>query len=278
LGVNVYKVYRDNVKSHKEVVNMFKPLFFLAMVLVGYLAQFVDGTLGMGYGVFSASLLVSIGLYPVVASASVHTAEVFTTLLSGVSHFKLGNVKRDLVLSLAIPGVIGGVAGAYFLASVPGKTIKPFVAIVLLMMGLLILYRFLVRKNPITPQKNGYSYWKLTLLGLAAGFMDAVGGGGWGPIATPSLILDGNGEPRQVVGSVNLVEFFVTVAETLTFLITVGPEAFRWDIVVALLIGGAIAAPLAAFTCKKLPHKALGSLIGVALVGLNVRTLLSFFM
>jgi uncharacterized membrane protein YfcA len=257
---------------------MFKPLFFLGMVLVGYLAQFVDGTLGMGYGVFSASLLVSIGLYPVVASASVHTAEIFTTLLSGVSHFKLGNVKRDLVLSLAIPGVIGGVAGAYFLASVPGKTIKPFVAIVLLMMGLLILYRFLVRKNPITPQKNGYSYWKLTLLGLAAGFMDAVGGGGWGPIATPSLILDGNGEPRQVVGSVNLVEFFVTVAETLTFLITVGPEAFRWDIVVALLIGGAIAAPLAAFICKKLPHKALGSLIGVALVGLNVRTLLSFFM
>jgi uncharacterized membrane protein YfcA len=255
---------------------MFKPLFFLGMVVVGYLAQFVDGTLGMGYGVFSASLLVSIGLYPVIASASVHTAEIFTTFLSGVSHFKLGNVKRDLVLSLAIPGVIGGVAGAYFLASVPGKTIKPFVAAILLAMGLLILYRVLLRKNPIPSENNGHSRVKLTLLGLVAGFMDAVGGGGWGPIATPSLILSGNDEPRQVVGSVNLVEFFVTLAETLTFLIMIGPEAFRWDIVVALLIGGAIAAPLAAFTCKKLPHKALGGLIGVALVGLNVRTLLSF--
>ncbi|MFB0537610.1 MAG: sulfite exporter TauE/SafE family protein [Anaerolineae bacterium] len=257
---------------------MFKPLFFIAMVIVGYLAQFVDGTLGMGYGVFSASLLVSIGLYPVIASASVHTAEVFTTLLSGAFHFRFGNVKRDLVLSLAIPGVIGGVAGAYFLASVPGKTIKPFVAVILLMMGLLILYRFLVKKNPITPENNGHSRGKLTLLGLVAGFMDAVGGGGWGPIATPSLILAGSDEPRQVVGSINLVEFFVTVAETLTFLIIVGPEAFRWDIVVALLIGGAIAAPTAAFLCKKLPAKALGSLIGVALVGLNVRTLLSLVM
>ena len=257
---------------------MFKPLFFLAMVIVGYLAQFVDGTLGMGYGVFSASLLVSIGLYPVIASASVHTAEVFTTLLSGVSHFKLGNVKRDLVLSLAIPGVIGGVAGAYFLASVPGETIKPFVAAILLMMGLVILYRFLVRKNPITSESNGHSRGKLTLLGFVAGFMDAVGGGGWGPIATPSLILSGNDEPRQVVGSVNLVEFFVTVAETLTFLIIVGPEAFRWDIVVALLVGGSIAAPTAAFLCRKLPAKALGSLIGVALIGLNIRTLLKFVM
>jgi uncharacterized membrane protein YfcA len=257
---------------------MFKPLFFLAMIAVGYLAQFVDGTLGMGYGVFSASLLVSIGLYPVVASASVHMAEIFTTLLSGVSHFKLGNVKRDLVVSLAVPGVIGGVAGAYFLASVPGRTIKPFVAAILLMMGLVILYRFLARKNPIPSGNSSHSRGKLTLLGFVAGFMDAVGGGGWGPIATPSLILGGNDEPRQVVGSVNLVEFFVTVAETLTFLITVGPEAFRWDIVVALLIGGAVAAPTAAFLCKKLPHKALGSLIGVALIGFNVRTLLKLIM
>ncbi len=256
---------------------MFRPLFFLAMVIVGYLAQFVDGTLGMGYGVFSASLLVSIGLYPVVASASVHMAEIVTTLISGISHFKLGNVKRDLVLSLAIPGIIGGVAGAYFLASVPGQAIKPFVAVSLLIMGLLILYRFLVRKNPITPEKNGYSRWKLTLLGLAAGFMDAVGGGGWGPIATPSLILDGNGKPHQVVGSVNLVEFFVTLAETITFALTIGLEAFRRDIVVALLVGGVIAAPVAAWVCKKLPHRTMGILIGVLLIPLNVRTLVLTF-
>lgn len=255
---------------------MLKPLFFLAMVLVGYLAQFVDGTLGMGYGVFSASLLVSIGLYPVVASASVHTAEVFTTLLSGVAHFKFGNIKRELVLSLAISGITGGVAGACFLASVPGETIKPWVTVILLVMGLLILYRFLAGKNPIPSGNSGHSPVRLGLLGFIAGFMDAIGGGGWGPIATPSLILSGKDEPHQVVGSVNLVEFFVTLAETVTFLVTVGPEAFRWDIVVALLIGGAIAAPAAAFVCRKLPAKALGSLIGVLLIGLNVRTLLKF--
>jgi Predicted permeases len=113
---------------------------------------------------------------------------------------------------------------------------------------------------------------------LVAGFIDAIGGGGWGPIATPSLILSGNEEPRQVVGSINLVEFFVTVAETLTFLITVGPEAFRWDIIVALLIGGAIAAPVAAFLCKKLPQKALGGLIGVALIGFSIRTIFRLVM
>jgi uncharacterized membrane protein YfcA len=255
---------------------MFKPLFFLGMVVVGYLAQFVDGTLGMGYGVFSASLLVSIGLYPIVASASIHMAKVVTTLLSGVSHFKFGNVKRDLVLPLATPGAIGGVAGAYFLASVPGKTIKPFVAVILLTMGLLILYRALVQKKSVASGNNGHSRVKLTVLGLVAGFMDAVGGGGWGPIATPSLILSGNDEPRQVVGSINLVEFFVTLAETLTFLIMVGPEAFRWDIVVALLIGGAIAAPTAAFLCKRLPQKVLVGLIGVLLIGLNIRTFFQF--
>ncbi len=249
-------------------------LFFLAMILVGYIAQFVDGTLGMGYGVFSASLLVGIGLYPAVASASVHTAEIFTTLISGASHLKFGNVRRDLVLPLTVPGVVGGVAGAYLLASIPGETIKPFVAVILLVMGLIILFRFVAGKTPPVLAKGGLSTPKLLVIGFIASFMDAIGGGGWGPIATSTLVLTGTDEPRRVVGSVNLSEFIVTVAIVLTFIATIGPESFRWDIVAALLIGGALAAPLAAYLCRNLSPKALGILIGMGLIGFNMRVLL----
>ena len=262
--------------------------FFLIMALVGWVAQFVDGTLGMGYGVFSTSMLIGLGLYPAIASASVHTAEIFTTLVSGVSHFGFGNVKRDLVLSLSLPGIAGGVLGAYCAASVPGSTIKPLVPSLLLAMGLVVIYRFL-RKSPsqsadpdpgvaISTPRVGIPPAKLALLGFAAAFMDAVGGGGWGPIATPSLILSGDHETRQVVGSVNLAEFFVTLAEVLTFLVVLGPASFRWDIVLALLIGGAIAAPVAAFLCHRMPERMLGLLIGATLVALNLRTLLGAFL
>ena len=262
--------------------------FFLIMALVGWVAQFVDGTLGMGYGVFSTSLLIGLGLYPAIASASVHTAEVFTTLISGTSHFRFGNVKRDLVLSLSLPGITGGFLGAYLAASVPGKTIRPIVASLLLVMGLIVIYRFL-RKSPsgsadpdpdmaISTAKAGTSAAKLAVLGFAAAFIDAVGGGGWGPIATPSLILTGDHETRKVVGSVNLAEFFVTLAEVSTFLAILGPRSFRWDIVLALLIGGGIAAPVAAFLCHKVPERLLGLLIGGLLVTLNLRTLLCAFL
>jgi uncharacterized membrane protein YfcA len=181
-----------------------------------------------------------------------------------------------LVIPLAIPGVIGGVLGAYFLSSIPGKTVKPWVAALLLTMGCLIVYRFFTRREWGVAGKR-LSRPKMTLLGLVAGFLDAVGGGGWGPVATPSLILSENGRPHEVVGSVNLVEFFVTVAETITFALTIGLESFRWDIVVALLIGGVIAAPIAAWLCKKLPHRMMGILIGALLILLNVRTLVLTF-
>jgi hypothetical protein len=251
---------------------MFNITSSIGIVVAGFAAQFIDGTLGMGYGVSSTSLLLAIGLAPAVASASVHTAEIVTTLVSGIAHHQLGNVRKDLVLPLVIPGVIGGVLGACFLSSISAKTIKPWVAGLLMVMGCLIVYRFLSWSERRTADKQ-LSRPKMALLGLVAAFLDAVGGGGWGPLATPSLILAESGQPHEVVGSVNLVEFFVTLAEAITFALTIGLEAFRWEIAAALLVGGVIAAPIAAWVCKKLPHRTMGTLIGVLLILLNVRTL-----
>jgi len=255
---------------------MFNLIFLIGMLLAGFAAQFVDGALGMGFGVTSTSLLIAIGLAPAIASASVHTAEIVTSLASGIAHHRLGNIKRGLVLPLLIPGVVGGALGAYFLSSIPGKTIKPWMAGFLVAMGCLIVYRFVTQRKRSVSDKRP-SRPKLAILGLVAGFLDAVGGGGWGPVATPTLILSDHCEPNEVVGSVNLVEFFVTLAETITFALTIGLEAFRWDIVGALLVGGVIAAPIAAWVCKKLPHRVMGILIGAILVLLNARTLIQFF-
>ena len=252
---------------------MSKSLIFLATALAGFVAQFADGTLGMGYGTFSASLLVGMGFYPAVASASVHTARIFSALLSGASHLRLGNVEKNLASHLAIPGIMGGIVGAYFLCSMPGVKVRPLASVALLGMGVLILYRFMTGKMPSTSGENSISSPKLLGLGFVAAFVDAVSGGGWGPIVTPGLILTGNYESRKVVGSVDMVKFLVTLAEVVTFILVLGPKQFRWDMVCALLIGGAVAAPMAAFLCRRLPDKALGILIGIALIGLNASTL-----
>lgn len=263
---------------------------FLSRLLIwggiGFLAQFIDGTLGMGYGAFSATLLISAGLAPAIASASVHTAEIATTLVSGGAHLWFGNVKKEWLLPLIIPGVIGGAGGAYFLVSIPGDTMKPFVAGFLLLLGIIVFYRFVFRKqNPqAAPAKAGTlsritkSPLKFPVLGFVAAFLDAVGGGGWGPIATPGLILTENQEPSKAVGTVNLAEFFVTIAISGTFIFTLGLEMFDWPLVIALLVGGVIAAPVAAFLCKKLPTRALGILIGLLLIGVNIRTLLTILL
>lgn len=257
----------------------------ILIALIGLFAQFTSGTLGMGYGVFSASVLIAGGLYPVIASATVHTASVFTTLVSGGSHLFLGNVRKEWLLPLIIPGVVGGVAGAYFLTLIPGATMKPFVAGLLLILGIVVLYRFISQKAPAqVPEADTLRTMnssllaklsvKLPVLGLIAGFTDAVGGGGWGAITTPSLILSENIEPRKVVGTVNLAKFFITIAISATFIATIGWGSFSWDLVIALIIGGVIAAPIAAYLCKRMPAKALGILIGLLLIGVNLRTLL----
>jgi len=240
-------------------------------LIVGCFAQLVDGSLGMGYGVTSASLLITLGIVPALASASTHTAEIFTTLISGYSHFKFGNVKKQWLILLAVPGVIGGVTGAWLLASIKGDLTKPYVAGILLALGLVMVWRFAKeRKNTVKETSSK----RIIVTGFFASLIDAIGGGGWGPIATPSLILSGNEEPKKVIGTVNMAEFFVTLAIASTFFITLGLGEYNWAVIGMLLIGGVIAAPIAAYLCKRMPPRLLGILVGIALIGFNLRTLL----
>jgi len=250
------------------------PFSLLEIGIIGFLAQIVDGTLGMGYGVTSSAILISLGIPPPIASASVHTSELATTLVSGVSHFKFDNIRKDLLWPLISFGIIGGILGACSLVKLPSKPIKLVVGLILLTMGGIIFYRFMFRhKKTNNSEIKNYPVNKLRTLGFFAAFVDALGGGGWGPICTPTLIITGT-EPNKAVGSVNLAEFFITVAITSTFLVLVGSENFRWDFVFALLIGGIIAAPLAAFSCKKLPKRLLGILVGIIVIILSLRMIL----
>lgn len=233
-------------------------------IIVGFIAQIIDGALGMAYGVSSNTFLLSVGIPPAAASASVHTAEIFTSGISGLSHLKFGNVDKKLFKKLLIPGIIGGILGAYILTMVPGKTIKPFIALYLLIMGSIIIYKAFKKIQ----EKEVRT--KLLPLGAVGGFFDAIGGGGWGPIVTSTLVARGN-NPKFTIGSVNLAEFFVTVAEAATFFTIIGLK--HWHIIVGLIIGGALAAPLAAFICKKLPSKLLMIIVGVLITVLSIRTI-----
>jgi len=236
----------------------------LVYILIGFFAQMVDGTLGMAYGVTSTTFLLSAGIPPAAASATIHTAELFTTAVLGLSHIRLGNVDKTLFKRLAIPGVTGGALGAYVLTEVPGDRIKPFMAGYLLLMGLVILYRAFRKTRVIAPDKT------VVPLGLVGGFFDAVGGGGWGPIVTSTLVARGV-SPRMTIGSVNTAEFFVTVAESAIFILAIGLTC--WSAILGLIIGGVIAAPLAAYLCAKIPSKLFMVLIGLLISLLSLRTL-----
>ena len=236
---------------------------FLIFVIVGFIAEMIDGALGMAYGVTSTSFLMSVGLPPATASASVHASEIFTTATSGFFHLRFGNVRRDLVLKLLIPGVIGGVVGAYLLTELSTSFIKPIVAAYLFVMGCIIVYKAFrpIKESLTTP---------IIPLGLIGGFFDAIGGGGWGPIVTSTLVARGN-QPRYVVGSVNLAEFFVTVSESVTFVMTIG--LLHWRIILGLMIGGIVAAPIAALVAKRLPVKPFMILVGILIVVMSLRNL-----
>jgi len=237
-------------------------------LVVGFVAQMIDGALGMAYGVSSTTFLMSVGVSPAMASASVHVSEMFTTAVSGISHLKLGNVDKALFKKLVIPGILGGALGAYILTSLPGGMIKPLVSLYLLAMGCRILYKAFTTPEP---REDFQGRWMVPL-GAVGGFFDAIGGGGWGPIVTTTLVASG-GTPRRVIGSVNFAEFFVTIAESATFVLVLGSElAQRWPVILGLLLGGMLAAPLAAYACKKLPAKTLMGIIGTVIILLSLRT------
>jgi uncharacterized protein len=232
-------------------------LALLPFILVGFGAQMVDGALGMAYGVISSSLLLAVGVPPRAASASVHAAETFTTAVSAISHIWHRNVDWNLFSKLIIPGVIGGVTGAYLLTQVDGSYIKPVILTYLAAIGLWLLWRGL--KYP--PQKRD-ARW-VAPLGLIGGFLDATGGGGWGPVVTSNLLLQGS-SPRHTIGTVNTVEFFLTLAISATFLYHLGWETFT-HATVGLLIGGVFAAPLGALIARHVSPKPLLLMVGCVL-------------
>ena len=238
--------------------------------LVGFLAQMIDGALGMAYGVSSTTFLTTVGVPARIASASVHTAEVFTTLVSGISHWRAKNIDWAIFKRLLVPGVIGGAIGAYILVNIPGKVISPFVNLYLLLMGIIVLIRAIrgVTKKLISGNR-------IIPVGLAGGFFDAIGGGGWGPIVTSTMVASGHPQ-RYTIGSVNTAEFFVTIVQTLTFAVFLGVGEYL-DVILGLALGGVIAAPLAAILCKKLPEKKLMFAVGLLVVVLNVKNLVALF-
>lgn len=230
----------------------------LPFILIGFAAQLVDGALGMAFGVICNTLLVAVmGVPPAVASARIHVVEVFTTAVSGISHLLHRNIEWPLFFRLLIPGVIGGVTGAYLLTSIDGNIVKPFILGYLVAVGLWLLFRGLFYPPKFRKPKV------IAPLGLVGGFLDAAGGGGWGPVVTSNLLVQG-AEPRKVVGTVNSVEFFLTLAVSATFIYHLGLADIA-GATLGLLIGGVAAAPLGAFMAKRFSPKLLLVLVGVVL-------------
>src|ERR687897_639547 len=248
---------------------------FLLLAIVGLVAQLVDGSLGMAYGVTSQSLLLTVGIAPALASASVHIAEVGTTAASGVSHWRFGNVDWAKVWPLAIPGAIGAFIGAVVLSSfITAEAAEPIVAIFLFSLGIFVLARFSFRRHERPVRERPVSRAFLAPLGLVAGFLDAAGGGGWGPISTPTLLSSGRMQPRKVVGTVDTSEFVVALCASLGFLISLSFAEIPLGIVAALLIGGVVAAPLAAWLVRHLHPRVLGTAVAGVILLTNARTFL----
>jgi uncharacterized membrane protein YfcA len=237
----------------------------LPFIAVGFAAQMVDGALGMAFGVISNTLLLSMGVPPAMASAGVHTVETFTTAVSGISHALHKNVNWKLFLRIAVPGVIGGALGAYVLSNIDAKDAKPFILAYLTAIGLYLLWRS--RHYP--PHERSPKI--VEPLGLAGGFLDAAGGGGWGPVVTSNLLVQGS-SPRITIGTVNTAEFFVTATISATFITQLGLEAFTVA-TIGLLIGGVIAAPLGARLARRVEPKTLMLMVGVVLTLTSVYNL-----
>jgi uncharacterized membrane protein YfcA len=262
----------------------------VAIAFAGFIAQLVDGSLGMGYGVTSTSLLLTLGLAPALASASVHLAEIGTTAVSGLSHWRMGNVDMRSLLMIGIPGGVGGFLGAVVLANLSLDAARPMVSLVLLALGAVIIFRFIHGRRtaaareageaPVgaaggaTPQRHG---WTLIPLGLVGGFLDASGGGGWGPVTTSSLMAAARMRPRTIIGTVSGSEFIVSVAASVGFLLTLGSAGIDFSIVAMLLLGGVIAAPLSAWLVRRFDDQALATGVGGLIIFLNIDRGLGLF-
>jgi uncharacterized membrane protein YfcA len=248
---------------------------WILLAIVGLIAQLVDGSLGMAYGVTSTTLLLAVGISPALASASVHLAEVGTCAMSGASHWRFGNVDWSKVVWLAVPGAIGAFLGAVVLASViTAEAAEPIVAVFLFGLGIFILSRFSFRRHERPVRERPIPKAFLSPLGFVAGFLDAAGGGGWGPISTPTLLSSGRMQPRKVIGTVDTSEFLVAVAASIGFFVSLSFADIPWQLVGALLVGGLIAAPIAAWIVRILPARIMGTAVGGVILIVNMRTFL----
>ncbi len=253
--------------------------FFAAFALAGGAAQFVDGTLGMGFGVTSATILLYMGVSAAAASAATHMAKLPTTFVSGLTHWRQGNVDQATFIRIAIPGGIAAFLGAVVLVNLSLEAAKTWMAGLLIFFGLVILLRFGFNKRLIPAPERGHSARWLSPLGALGGFTDSMGGGGWGPVVTPSVMTVTHHEPRKVVGSVNAAEFVVAVCASLGFL--TGAERIEedmpWLAVLGLIAGGVVVAPFAARLAGRLPHHVMGTLVGGLMLIVNGSVLAKAF-
>jgi uncharacterized membrane protein YfcA len=257
IGVLAYRIFASIHSFQWGVDNLF--FYYIG---VGFLAQLVDGALGMAYGATCTSMLLGVGVPPAYATASVHTAEVFTTGVSGLSHLYFGNIDKKLFFRIVITGVIGSMIGAYLISEViDGKVIRPYISLYLVGLGIIIIVKAF-KKRPTTPTNKN-----LGILGLIGGFFDSIGGGGWGPLVTSNLINKGNA-PKEAIGTVNTAEFFVAFFSTGIFMLFIDIQA--WQPIAGLILGGVLAAPLGAFLVRLFPPKTIMLIVGTLVVGLSI--------
>ena len=242
---------------------------WIMFAFVGSVAQLVDGSMGMGFGLTSTTLLLSLGATAALSSTMVHLAEIGTTLASGTSHWRVGNVDKDVLKKLAIPGGIGAFAGATFLSFIDLSVAKIFISTLLLLLGGLLLYRSIAKVPSQIAIIEVKSPRFLSYLGLTGGFVDASGGGGWGPVVTPTLLASSAIEPKKIIGTVSMAEFIVAISASAGFLLNISRLDINWAAVGGLALGGIITAPFAALLAGKLPAKALGILVSVTIIVIN---------
>lgn len=262
-----YKLWEASRAGYQLVIDS----EFFIFLIVGFIAEIVDGSLGMAYGVICSSFLIFFGIPPSVASAGVHTSEVFTTGVSGLSHLHFKNVDKSLFFRLVIPGVIGSLAGAYVLSKlIEGDVIKPFISLYMLFIGIrLIIRQWQGNKQHIKPMRA------IPLIGLAGGALDAIGGGGWGPLVTSTILSREGADAKHTIGTVNTAEFFITFASTGIFLFLIGVTSFK--IILGLIIGGVVAAPLGAYVVKQVSQKVLMYVVGAVLMLVSAISIGGYF-